>query len=519
MVGNSDRASGDDLGSISFLGSPTAEAFTREIRESLAGVLSHSLKLPPDEDAGFISASLPDRAWYGYMWTRDAGTFLRELVSYGLMDTASLTARYLMRMVRANSRGYLCYPMSFLPGQPASGDELDGTAAIIISLVLLWQRLGDGDPTKALIYDFLHQPPSPLRYFPAVLSASPLIPGHGEFGGGMGAEGLHMNAVQNGLCRLALLAGERLERAAGDESTAASYRATADRLSQNMRKYLVDSDGCWTWCVDAETLRPDPAVLGSYWNVEFGGINGCTSMQSDVLGFDTTATGWDGTEPGRRTLEKLASAPIRKRLLERYGMWTQFGSPPYDHLTSPSYGQGYAIQCALLLDDMARAGRMLDYLVDATLNPPAGYKLDRDSRYWFYEQCLAPEFPDIANHNQGCGALNLVNVAEPMKAARIVTGIDDLASAALIIPRVPSGWSGYRVENWPVLTSSGVVRIDAQFSREDGRERLVLNVHGGRAIPHLSVKLGEGLRRDALVLHDVNQVEVSYEPGSGYSLS
>ena len=54
--------------------------------------------------------------------------------------------------------------------------------------------------------------------------------------------------------------------------------------------------------------------------------------------------------------------------------------------------------------------------------------------------------------DQGCGALNLVNVAEPLKIARLILGIDDSDPADLRwIPRPPHGWQGLEASSWPIL--------------------------------------------------------------------
>jgi hypothetical protein len=68
---------------------------------------------------------------------------------------------------------------------------LDGTGAIVIGMVLLWQRLAAGHPTRAHIAQFLTSPESPLACLTHRLSHTyePLIAGSGEFGGGVGIRG------------------------------------------------------------------------------------------------------------------------------------------------------------------------------------------------------------------------------------------------------------------------------------------------------------------------------------------
>lgn len=507
---------GDQPGALTFIGSPTAELFTREVRESFECMLG-GLMTRTGPNAGFVSTSLPGRAVHGTSWTRDTGTLLRETALWGYLGHARLIAGYLMRQVLPNADGFFSYPMLFHPGEPASGDELDGTANIVIALAMLWRRLPAHDADADAIYEFLHQPSSPLAYMHHVLADHPLIAGTGEFGGGMGVDGPQMNVVQNGLCRLALLAGALLEESVGDQATAVLHRSAADRLTDNIRRYLLADDGGWIWCISPDTLRPEAEVLNAEWNRGFTGINGVSCMQADVLGFSAADADWLNLAADSATLERLLDSPVRRALFARDGMFPQFEqTPSHQYLTSPSYGQGYAIQTLLLLDRMEEAGRAVDYLARATYQPPADYRLDRDSPYWFYERYLSPEFPDIAEFDQGCGALTVVNVTEPLKAARMIAGIDDTNATFLrIIPRVPPTWSGFHAENWPVATAEGLRGMSIYYQRDGEREMLALNVNYG-TIDELIVQLGTGSLRPDFRREKVSALTISYSPTDGY---
>jgi hypothetical protein len=71
----------DQAASIRFIGSPTADLFTKELDASFQGVLEKSFveQARDGYPAGFINASLPGFPWAGTMWSRDGGTFMREL--------------------------------------------------------------------------------------------------------------------------------------------------------------------------------------------------------------------------------------------------------------------------------------------------------------------------------------------------------------------------------------------------------------------------------------------------------
>ena len=480
----------DRPGSLRFTGCEAAELFTREIAESLQGVLA--LNYRRDDDPympGYVTASVDGRYWHDTMWTRDAGVFLRELVLWGYFRHACLLADCLIRLVDRNEEGYYTFPMYFQCVQPAAGRELDGTGAIVIGLALLWHRLPEGDPCKARIYRFLHQEASPPAYIHARLANVPLVAGSGEFGGGMGIEGDWCNVVQNNLLRLALLAVAGLEQVAGDEEASARYRQDAARLGDNMGRLLIGEDGSWLWCIHPESLAADPAVLDSHFNKGFGGINGVACMHADVLDLEPLRAAWPGITASVHTFARLLAAPLRREQFEKYGIWTQFDLAAEGLLTSPSYGHLYALQTMLLFDRLEMAGQALGYLAQATYAPPAAYQeLARRSPYHFYERYYSPDY--TGRMEQGCGALNLVNVAEPAKAARLIVGVDDLATGEVkIIPRLPPGWAGYAAENWPIRTSDGVVRADLTCERQGEDLRFSLRVRDGAVLPAVAVRL------------------------------
>src|SRR5579863_8633763 len=184
----------DRPGSVRFYGSTAADLFTKEISESFQGVLRLNFvsepggKYPP----GFLHASPVPQPWSGSFWTRDSGTFMRELVDWGYFEHACLVANCVMHFAGTNADGYITFPEYFKPEDVnKTGAEIDGQCAIIIAMVDLWQRLPVDSPFRASLYDFLHRQSSPVQYLHHVLETEPLIPGANEFGGGCGVPGLH----------------------------------------------------------------------------------------------------------------------------------------------------------------------------------------------------------------------------------------------------------------------------------------------------------------------------------------
>jgi len=373
---------------------------------------------------------------------------------------------------------------------------MDGQAAMIVAMVALWQRLPPEDPFRARLYDFLHQPSSPVRGIHRFLERGPLVPGSGEFGSG-GGTNLYYNVVQNNLCALAFLSAANMEEDAGNHTTAKEWRKDAKMLFHNIEKYLIDTNGSWIWCVDCKTLKPDPKILNSISMAGAGGLNGVASMSADVLGFNPAAWPWKGAfVHGERTFDELYNFPLRKEQFEKYGIWPQMNYLHKGLLTSPSYGQGYALQDMLLFDQLAMAGHGLDFLAQTTYKSPdmifsfKDYHYGRLSLYYFYERMYSPDAKGKMELTAGCGPLNLVNVSEPLKVARLIAGVDDTSLKAVrIIPRLPPSWSGYRLENWPVCTSHGMVRADISFEKTNGAANFALAVKQGGPIPKLAVCL------------------------------
>jgi hypothetical protein len=486
----------DNPGRLSFFGSDSAKLFTKEVNESFKGVLALDFVSQPGGQfpPGFLNASPSGQPWYGTMWTRDAGTCIRELVYWGYYQHACQVAQCVMDYVSTNSEGFIAFPRYIDPQGPQSGSEMDGQAATIIAMVALWQRLPAEDPFRARLYQFLHQDSSPVRGIHHFLEQGPLIPGSGEFGGGRNQA---YNIIQNNLCALALLSAVNMEDAVGDHATAKKWRKDARTLFHNIGKYLINNKGAWIWGIDPKTMKPNKNDMDSAANSGGGGLNGVICMSADVLGFDPDAWPWQGAVThGGKTFDDLYAFPPRKERFDKYGFWAQMNYTHKGLLTSPSYGQGYALQDMLLMDQLAMADHGLDFLAQTTYKSPDmvfslnNYHYERLSPYYFYERMYSPDAKGQIELTAGCGPLNLVNVSEPLKVARLIAGVDDTsADKVQIIPRLPPSWSGYHLENWPIYTSHGLVRADLSFERKDGAVNFTLEVKQGAPIPKLTVRL------------------------------
>jgi len=478
--------------SLSFSGTSSAVLFTKEIQASFQGVLEKDfVPVAADgEPAGFVNTSPAGQPWNGTMWTRDAGTYLRELTMWGDYAHAALLAHCLIELVDRNKDGFYSYPRYFRGDKKSSGTELDGSSAIVIGMVLLWERLPGENPTRREIQSFLLSDASPVAYFRYRLSSQPLLSGTGEFGCGMQVPGECDNLVQNNLVRLALDAVSRMEKRLGLNQQATRDSLLAAKLRESMKRYLVAPDGSWLWAVDPKTFEADPRVLTAKVNLGFGGMNGVVAMSADVLGLQPVVIEPEIVKHSEETFEKIYDKPERKQQFDRYGIWTQFDVIGGGVLTSPSYGQGYALQTMLLTDRLEMADKALRWLADATYQPIPEYQLARSSPYFFYERYYSPLAVGKVTLAAGCGALNLVNVAEPLKVARLVVGVDDSnAGTTVVIPRLPPSWKKVEAHNWPVLTDHGVVRADISFARSGDGAVFHFTTYGKSELSHLRVRM------------------------------
>jgi hypothetical protein len=275
----------------------------------------------------------------------------------------------------------------------------------------------------------------------------------------------------------------------GHDVLAREYRLLAAKSEDGMEKYLVDRDGSWIWSIDPETMKPDVANNDSKENRGFGGLNGVVSMNADVLGFQM-ASFEKGAQHGEETFQRLYRTPLRKHEFDRYGIWTQFDLLAGGLLSSPAYGQGYALQTMILYDKLEMADKAASWLANATYNPVPEYKLHRSSHYYFYERTYSPDAVGKIELEEGCGALNLVNVTESLKVSRLMLGVDDTTlKSVLIIPRIPPSWKGVEARNWPIRDRHGIVRADNAFERKGAGAELTLKLGAGQRIDVLRVRM------------------------------
>jgi hypothetical protein len=158
-------------------------------------------------------------------------------------------------------------------------------------------------------------------------------------------------------------------------------------------------------------------------------------------------------------------------------------------LTSASYGQGYALQTTHL----AMTDKSMDFLANATYKPIAEYHLQRTSHYYSNERYYSPDAVGKTELAVGCGALNMVNVTEPLKISRLMLGVDDSSTAVVgMLPRLPGSWTSMEARDWPILTGHGIVRADITFTKVGAGATLDIGLAKGQRIGKLRVRLPSG---------------------------
>lgn len=482
----------DTLPKLKFTGSPTAELYAREIEESFQGVLKYNFISTADNGypIGFLRASIPEYVWWETLWTRDGGTHLRELAHWGMLEHACAVVDCLTLLVEKNEEGYYSFPQYFTKSEKAHGKELDGTSAIIIGMVDLWRALPRDHSSRSKIYSFLHSPGSPLQFIHYKLSQVPLLEGEGEFGPGCCIEGSAVNVVQNNLCRLALLAGAELEKLNSNISTAGMYAADAEKIKSNILKYLIAEDNSWLWCINPRTFKPDSIILNDPINRGAGLINGVACMSSDVLGLTPLESDDVFNGYNLNTFFKLYNTPLRKEQFDKYGIWPQFDVFRAGLSSGPSYGDGYALQTMLLYDKMDMADKSVSWMANSTYQPIKEYMIDRPSPYYFYERSYSPDAVGKVDLDYGCGPLNLVNVTEQLKVARLIVGVDDKDVNELrLVPRVPPSWTGYTATDWVIITNDGMARADISYLKADHKIIFKITIKGNRKLKRIALRL------------------------------
>ena len=144
--------------------------------------------------------------------------------------------------------------------------------------------------------------------------------------------------------------------------------------------------------------------------------------------------------------------PRRTYEMQRTKCQPEFCSP-----AGLGYNQCYFAQASLLLDRMNDADGFVRWLARFCFAPnrphpyrsPEGVTIASDASVW-------RRWGDLGN---------LYQMAEVVYTIQVILGIDDLDVSCLkLMPRLPVGWTGMNITDWPVRTISGGKSEDVNLS-------------------------------------------------------
>ncbi|MDR1526176.1 MAG: hypothetical protein LBS46_00715 [Dysgonamonadaceae bacterium] len=229
-------------------------------------------------------------------------------------------------------------------------------------------------------------------------------------------------------------------------------------------------------------------------------------MYSDVLGLEPLTSAWKGITINENMFEDLYRRPLRREQFTKYGIWPQFDVFREGLSSGASYGDGYALQTMLLYDKMDMVESSLKWLSHSTYSPVPEYQLRRESPYYFYERSYSPDAVGKLALDEGCGALNLVTVSEPLKVARLIMGVNSTVTGKVeLVPRLPASISESVAENWPLVTSAGIVRVDISCKKENNTYKIIFRTRSGEKIPEVVVRLPSKKKYKRITLKNVSE--------------
>jgi len=249
-------------------------------------------------------------------------------------------------------------------------------------------------------------------------------------------------------CYLGLLAYAEMAEQSGRTEKAKRWKLQAKRLFDAMETYYPTTIEPWgnVW---------NPKKNGMYNYLHSTLAPACVGM--DYYGYDV--------------MNKLPD-DWQSRTERTYQMQLTKNEPPYAATAGMGYGQGYITQTALLMDKMADASQMVDWMAKVCFAPrqehpyrvPEGSIISDDSLTW-------RRWGDLGN---------LYQLAEVVYTIHLILGIDDLNPDELIImPRLPLGWKNINLQQWPVRTTSNNISktlyLDMKIKRTDNSIKMDLD--------------------------------------------
>lgn len=413
-------------------------------------------------------------SYFTHTWSRDMGRALGELVAFGLLDKARICADYVFRMARLWETGrapdgsditykglnlprHVCRIMNLPNARPGEGCfENDGHGLTGLFIYNLWRKLPDRDAWLKANWEDVKGLGDWVTWqldHPEISGATKTLQTDSECSGGIGH-----SVYADMACREALRGLGEMAWSIDEKAKAVEWGRTAERLREGcLAEYVVD----------------DPNY-GKVWTLKSTGWPNQSTVLGPVL-FVTDKRGFAPTddEPAWRRITAAAC----QRLIDTYKPFGYYG-------VAMGYGQGFVTQTALLLDRMADATTMLQWAAKCTYNAnfepyivPEGCEVEPGGRFWHRTGDLG----------------NGVQQAEIVKAIRLIIGIDDNKPGRLcIMPRLPYGWTGISISDYPAVVGFGAERevVPIGYDLQRKGDSMTLSVKAAKPLGDVSLRLG-----------------------------
>jgi len=481
---------------VKFIGPPEATILTNVFLENTIGLLDRV-----DDSTGMVHESALKAAnyigWVGYLpnlqaYYDDSYTrthFIALLSNMGYLSKAEKAVDYFDEWMMYFPKSY---PALQMGGKPVPGhatviankphiyfDELvkvgwptkfktrdygnpetDGHGLLMLSRWRAWAKAGS---TKDWIDRRWEAVQEAAEWIPWCLDNPQLsLSEHGllyaESEGGMNIESLYCNVP----CYFGLLASAQMAEVAAKSGVAQRWRAQAARLLDAMNAYFPITHGDW----------------GDIWDPKKAGGWGLPTGTSPIF---------EGMELYGYDAANLLPPGWKERSSRTHAMQVSKLNLPYCDPSALGYGQGFMTESALLLDRMEDATHMTGWMTKLCFAPRQPYP------FRVPESAIVKS--DGSKWSRGGDLGNGFQMGEVLLVCHILLGIDDYAAGTLkLMPRLPVGWTGVSVRNWPVrvlsIEKSQMAMLSMELTRDKNCKRCDFYISADKPIDDLAIRLG-----------------------------
>lgn len=440
--------------------------------DGMGGMYNPDGRIYPDQEPGH---------YYAECWTRDLGRCLIELVRFGFMDNVSNCLDWVFQSIRRweTDENLLWEGKYRLPRhvqrilqrfETEVGHgcfENDGQAMISLAVWTFWRRLENRrdwaaarwEDIKALgdwyLWQFAH--PEISRATDLLWSDTEASDWPFRVGASFYVDYLSMEALY-ALCDIAA--------EVGDSDSQRDWKECADTMKTAIEKnYLGDTPDGRTWS-------------------RYAAWSGQTNLAHIILSCDRRTM-----HPKQNTPEWYAYDVVTGKInRQRYRVAAAMG-----------YIQAFSMQGALLLDEMEASTRFYHDCAKMIYNPVTSPYIVPESSIQIDEDTYT-RMGDLGN---------CVQQSEILKVLRISVGLDDGGGRLQFTPRLPDGWTGMQVKDYPVFVNGKMSVLSVEYRREETACRA--HIVSDNPLDGARIRLG-GFK-DALPDHvTVNGVQAPFEP-------